>query len=147
MSKKVRLRRGKSLLFVCYGNTCSSPMAEGLARRRLGTSVSLGSAGLSPYHFGAQREAVRVMEELFGVDISGHVTRSLSEIELEEFDWIFVLDGFVYEHLRRHLPEIRSRLVAWPIDDPFGQNLEAYRDSGKTLARLFDKKLIPPAST
>jgi len=86
------------------------------------------------------------MEELFGVDISGHVTRSLSEIELEEFDWIFVLDGFVYEHLRFRLPEVRSRLVAWPIDDPFGQSLEVYRDSGKTLARLFDKKLIPPAS-
>ena len=48
MPHTIEWKPGQRFLFVCYGNTCRSPMAEGLARKLLGEGVRVESAGLAP---------------------------------------------------------------------------------------------------
>src|SRR3954469_25122937 len=70
------------LLFVCTGNTCRSPLAEGIARaeiaRRGWRNVEVASAGLSARNGeAATREAV-VVARREGIDLSGHASRRLT---------------------------------------------------------------------
>lgn len=67
------------LLFVCYGNTCRSPMAEGLAKKILEYKAQVESDGLAPVFDGATPETITVMRELFQVDISTHQTRNVAD--------------------------------------------------------------------
>ncbi len=117
-------------------------MAEGLTRKLLGPEVMVQSAGVSPAFEGAQPEAVAVMKEFFGVDISQHRTRNIFDLSLEEFDWIIALDAYVYETLKARYPEADDRLVLWDIDDPFGRPLAAYRQSARLIEYCVQKFLL-----
>jgi len=68
-------KKKKHLLFVCYGNICRSPMAEGIARKRLGASAEVASAGIGATGGPAAEEAVLVMKLVYGQDISSHIAR------------------------------------------------------------------------
>lgn len=133
----------ESLLFVCYGNTCRSPMAEGLAKKILPDKIDIESAGLSPVFEGAVGEAVEIMKDLYGIDISSHRTRSVSEVEREHFDYIIILDAAVYEILKYRYPILLDRLILWDIADPFGQSREAYERAAEKIRDLIQKKLVP----
>ena len=89
------------VLFVCYGNTCRSPMAEGLAKKMLGNRAEVESAGLMPMFEGAASEAVAVMSELFDLNISQHRPRDISELSLGDYDHIIVLDTYVHNTLSK----------------------------------------------
>ena len=133
----------KSLLFVCYGNTCRSPMAEGMAKTLLPDHVDIESAGLSPVFEGAVEKTVEIMKDLYGADISAHRTRSITEVEAERFDYIIVLDAAVHEMLRYRYPHLRDRLILWDIPDPFEQDFEAYKRTAEKIRQLIQKKLVP----
>ena len=79
-------KKKKRLLFVCYGNICRSPMAEGIARKRLGPSAEVASAGIGATGGPASEEAVLVMKLVYGVDISSHVARPVGAFDLGAFD-------------------------------------------------------------
>ncbi len=142
MSPKIPWKPGQRFLFVCYGNTCRSPMAEGLTRKMLGPGVQVESAGLSPAFAGAQPEAVSVMQVSFDVDISQHRTRSVFDLSPEGFDWIIALDAYVHDSLRARYPESYDRLVLWDIDDPFGRPTEAYLQSARLIEYCVQKFLL-----
>jgi len=133
----------KSLLFVCYGNTCRSPMAEGLAKKLLPDHVDIESAGLSPVFEGAVEEAVEIMKDLYGVDISAHRTRSTAAVEPERFDYIIVLDTGVHEMLKYRYPHLLDRMSLWDIPDPFDQDWETYKRTAEKISQLIQKKLVP----
>jgi len=87
-----------SILVVCLGNYCRSPVAEGVLRAelsRLGLegSVRVESAGTSTYYEGrrphkyARREALRR-----GVDIGAHRARGLNGLDLAAFDLVVTVD-------------------------------------------------------
>jgi protein-tyrosine phosphatase len=82
-----------SVLVVCTGNICRSPVAEGLLLKRLadtplGSDVKVSSAGVRGLEgHGAVEDAVIAAGEL-GVDIAGHRARRLSRQDLEEADLI-----------------------------------------------------------
>lgn len=87
-----------SILFVCMGNICRSPLAEGIFRHRLAEraahlNVTIDSAGTHSYHVGdppdqrAQTAAARR-----GIDISMLGARKVVEIDFERFDYILVMD-------------------------------------------------------
>ena len=94
------------ILFVCTGNTCRSPMAEGLCRSFLGRlrlqqEVEVASAGLNAVAGGpASREAVAIMAER-GIDLSGHKTACLTDEQVRWADLILTME----EHHRRRLLE------------------------------------------
>ncbi len=136
MKKKNLGESDTSILFICYGNTCRSPMAEGLAKKVWGDRVRIESAGLVPVFDGATPEAIDVLLKMYGVDISSHRTRNIADVPLDEFDQIIVLDVYVYETLSRRYPLRSDKFSLWDIEDPFGKNLEAFK---KTATSLLDK--------
>ncbi len=133
----------KSLLFVCYGNTCRSPMAEGLAKKLLPEDVDVESAGLSPVFEGAAEGTVEIMKDLYGVDVSAHRTRGLAEADLGRFDYIIVLDAGVHELLRYRYPRLLDRMILWDIPDPFDKDWEVYKRTAEKIRQLIQKKLVP----
>ncbi|MEM6394376.1 MAG: low molecular weight protein arginine phosphatase [Planctomycetota bacterium] len=96
---------GQTVLLVCTGNTCRSPMAEGIARQVLaemrGVSVEaleedgvrVASAGVSAMDGSAASEqAVEVMAER-GVDLSGHASRGLTVEMVRGADVVYTMTG------------------------------------------------------
>lgn len=121
------------VLFVCYGNTCRSPMAEGLAKKMLGRKANVESAGLMPMFESAAPDAVKILEELFDVDISQHRPKDISELSLDEYDRIIVLDTYVYNTMSKFNKDHSDKLVLWDTEDPFGQDRETYERVAKWL--------------
>ena len=135
VNKKKTENQAPDLLFVCYGNTCRSPMAEGLAKKILGEKANVESAGISPFFDIAQERAVEVMKELFDVDISSHEPRHIKDVSLDKFDFVIAMDKLVHLGLQKR-PEIEAeKLILWEIDDPFGQDLEEYRNCAEKIHR------------
>ncbi|MFY9987247.1 MAG: serine hydroxymethyltransferase [Chthoniobacterales bacterium] len=133
------MNRQKTILFVCTGNVCRSPMAEGLFERMTAERADLRvlSAGVSTYPGQPpSAHAVEVLEEL-GVDISQHRSKPISEKVVEEADWIIAmtrshLDSIIYLFPRAAekvylLREFEPGATSLDVADPIGMGLEAYR--------------------
>lgn len=99
------------ILFLCVANAARSQMAEGLARALFADRVEVLSAGshpdkVSPY-------AIEAMAEL-GIDISGHRSKSVQEIDPTGLDVVITLCA---QEVCPVLPGPIRRLH-WPISDP-----------------------------
>lgn len=123
-----------SVLFVCLGNICRSPLAEAALRaeaERAGLSVTVDSAGTGDWHVGsppdrrAQAVALR-----HGIDISGYRGRQVTAGDFRRFDHVFALDPENLRNLRRIRPsdgtaELRLLMDLVPgregsgVTDPF----------------------------
>ncbi|WP_088183031.1 low molecular weight protein-tyrosine-phosphatase [Sphingobium sp. Z007] len=97
-----------SVLFVCLGNICRSPLAEAALRaeaQEAGIDMTVDSAGTGDWHVGhppdrrAQAVALR-----HGIDISGYVGRQVSAADFRRFTHIFALDADNLKNLRRIRP-------------------------------------------
>lgn len=102
--------RATSVLFVCMGNICRSPTAEGvfrrlLAERRPELEVEVDSAGTHDYHIGAPPDA-RATEAARrrGVDLSRLRARHVIVEDFERFDLILAMDEDNLRELRRRSP-------------------------------------------
>lgn len=98
------------LLFVCMGNICRSPSAEGVFRRVLAErapqlSIEIDSAGTHDYHVGnpPDRRAVEAAKRR-GIDLSQLRARQVSEEDFERFDLILVMDEENLAELRQRAP-------------------------------------------
>lgn len=98
------------VLFVCMGNLCRSPMAEGVFRYYVNQAglerhIAIDSAGTHDYHVGdppdprAQRAAGRR-----GYDLSGHRGRQVSDADFLEFDYLLAMDAMNLRALERLCP-------------------------------------------
>jgi protein-tyrosine phosphatase len=98
------------ILFVCLGNICRSPMAEGVFRRVAEDAGKLhlfeiDSAGMGDWHKGeapdhrAQKAALGR-----GVDISGQAARKVELEDFEDFDLVLAMDGSNIEDLHDIAP-------------------------------------------
>jgi protein-tyrosine-phosphatase len=116
------------ILFVCSGNTCRSPMAEGMAHKILGTNVHVESAGTHAHvRDPPPVNAVKIMRHKFGVDISSHRSRSVYDVHIENFDYVVPMADDVYEDLKRDFPSLREKLLpSWRIDDPYHGDMFTY---------------------
>ena len=132
------------LLFICTGNTCRSPMAEGLAREMFGDAVQVSSAGMEAWE-GAEASfhALAVLKER-NVDLSQHRSRKVRADLLEDADWIIpmtqmqeksLLHSFPqYIHKTRYLGDWRGQKK--DVRDPWGGTLEAYRQTAQEIGEL-----------
>jgi protein-tyrosine-phosphatase len=132
-----------NILFVCYGNICRSPMAEGLAKLIMGSKERIESAGLVPVFEGAAPEAIKVLQDTYHTDISQHKTRNLADVQINAFDHIIILDLYVFETLKNLFPHLSNKLILWDIQDPFGKDIENYRKAAKKIHDLIQKHHIP----
>lgn len=149
------------VLFVCSGNTCRSPLAEGLARkmaaeRRL-SHIAFASAGTGTLDGGGASEGAILVGLERGVDLSTHRTRALTQAILAEADLVLVMGPHHLESVRMHGGEDKAHLLdhfassgqsAGAVHDPFGGTLDAYRETaaeleyqiGRVLDRLSESR-------
>ena len=76
------------VLILCTGNSARSQMAEGLLRHDAGERFEVESAGTKPGF--VRSEAIAAMRE-FGIDISGHRSKSVAEFEGQNFDHVITV--------------------------------------------------------
>ncbi len=148
------------ILFVCSGNSCRSPMAEGIIKTMLNTEyVDIRSAGTSAIDgLPASINAQTVVKE-FGGDISSHKTKYLTRELVEQADLILVMEYKHYETVLElmHdaavktflLKEYKRRTKYNQISDPVGKDIDVYRDTAlemypslKFVAQDVRKRLI-----
>ena len=155
------------VLFVCMGNICRSPMAEGMFRHAvkeagLEQQVVIDSAGTHSYHVGSPPDtrAQQAIQKR-GIDISGQRSRLVTDKDFSEYDYILVMDGANHTHLVRRAPaehqdKIR-RLLSFSrkypnldVPDPyyggnegFEENLEMIQDAVQNLVREIGQTAQP----
>jgi protein-tyrosine-phosphatase/tRNA A37 threonylcarbamoyladenosine synthetase subunit TsaC/SUA5/YrdC len=156
---------GHLYLFVCTGNTCRSPMAEGLFRKLLAerfdcseddlvdrgffvasAGVSAG-AGSPPSH-----EAVEVLKAR-GIDLRGHESQPVTPHLLSQADRIFTMTRSHRDILLREFPDAAPRVSLLAHDgsdvsDPIGAPLDEYRHCADQIEQHLRTVLeeIPEAS-
>jgi len=85
------------ILFVCLGNICRSPAAEGVLRARAARSeraLKAASAGVGGWHQGAPPDPRMIAAcAARGYDISGQRARKLHRDDLSRFDWVIAMDA------------------------------------------------------
>ena len=134
-------QRPGRLLFVCYGNICRSPMAEGIARLRLGPAARIASAGIGATGGPAAEEAVRVMRLVYEIDISGHIARPVGSFDLRDFDAVIAMDASIYHHLREFWGAPEAKLHGWDIEDPLGSGYQVFEATALKIERRLDQFL------
>lgn len=103
------------VLFVCMGNICRSPMAEGifqklLEQHGLADRVLVDSAGTHAYHLGKSPDPRAILTaKARGIDISHLRARQAEPGDFEEFDLILVMDEHNYDTLLFTCPDRRHR--------------------------------------
>lgn len=98
----------KSILFVCLGNICRSPVAAAIARQefaRAGLDVFVDSAGTASYHIGSPADARSMASAAAaGYDASAHRARQLAASDFERFDAILAMDGANLQAIKSRCP-------------------------------------------
>ena len=94
-----------AVLFVCLGNICRSPTAEGVFRKLveaqgLADRIQIDSAGTSDWHIGQppDRRAIEAAR-VRGIDLRGLRGRQASAADFEQFDYIIAMDHENYANL------------------------------------------------
>lgn len=102
------------VLFLCTGNSARSPMAAALLRARSGGAVDAASAGSEPRP--VHPNAVWVMRDDYGLDLSGHTPRRLEAFQAQRFDQVISL----CDRVREVCPEFSGwpEAIHWSIANP-----------------------------
>lgn len=133
-----------SILFVCLGNICRSPAAEGVMQaivdsRDASGRFTLDSAGTGNYHIGDLPDhRMRVHARRRGYELT-HRCRQVSESDFDRFDMVIAMDRSNYENLRRLAPttEAEDKIVemaafvskamrCYAIPDPYYEGAEGF---------------------
>jgi protein-tyrosine phosphatase len=112
MSLPVRIpdERPLQVLFVCTGNICRSPTAEGVARRLFAEAglegrVTFDSAGTHGYHVGEPPDPrTRAFAAQYGYDLSGLRARRVVPEDFVRFDLLLAMDRGHFEYLHQMRP-------------------------------------------
>jgi protein-tyrosine phosphatase len=148
--------RARSILFVCSGYTCRSPLAEALGKRLLADRLGCAPAELEARGFvvrsagvaaapgdAASATAVVVAEE-FGADLSAHRSRFLTpDLLAAATDVIAMTRGHALA-LELRFPGIGPAPALLcgtepDLDDPIGGEIEVYRECARTFDRHLDR--------
>jgi protein-tyrosine-phosphatase len=116
-------------------------MAEGIARKRLGPSAEVASAGIAATGGPAAEDAALVMKLVYGVDISSHIARPVGVYDIRAFDHIVAMDVSIFNHLRDIWGVPEPVLYGWDIEDPLGLGYEAFHGTARKIERRLEQFL------
>ncbi|MFB6258463.1 MAG: low molecular weight protein-tyrosine-phosphatase [Flavobacteriales bacterium] len=140
------------ILFVCLGNICRSPMAEGIMRHKIGErklELHVDSCGTLDAHEGENPDP-RAQEEMVkrGIEIGNIVARPFEEKDFERFDRIYAMDEKNHEDIRERarneeeqakvmmtLDQLPDMEAGTPVPDPYFGAEEGF----KTVYQLLDR--------
>jgi protein-tyrosine-phosphatase len=141
-----------AILFICTANICRSPMAAEIFRRAAeelnGPGVwkvdSAGTWAVNGLH--ASQNAQIVIGSM-GWDISEHLSRDVSEINLHNYDLILTMEAGHKEALLTEYPEIKGRVYmlsemvgsSFDVEDPIGGTIEDYKETVALLEDLIKR--------
>lgn len=151
-----------SVLFVCHGNICRSPAAEGTFRKLLKDKgledyFYVDSAGISSYHTGEDPHpnTVKAAKE-FGI-ILQHKARQFHYSDFEKFDYIITMDHYNYadvlrlmrsgEHkkkvylFREFDPEVKDTQSIPDVPDPYYSGYSKFLEVQKIILRTAERLL------
>src|SRR2546426_4063616 len=162
------VRTVKSVLFVCTGNICRSPIAEGIFRRLIGNrgDIDVVSAGVHAVRGQPPSlYAVQVCAEE-GTDISGLRSQPLTATLVDQATHIFAMTGAHLETIQALFPHTAEKTfllrefeepgtTVWrDVPDPNGLGREVYEDCARiiknalpsVLAFVEQSALVPPGA-
>ncbi len=138
-----------AILFICTANICRSPMAEELFRKASaqidGPGIwkvnSAGTWAINGLH--ASENAQKVIESM-GMDLSEHLSRDVSEVNLDDYDLILTMETKHKEALLIEYPEIDGRVYllsemigsSFDIEDPIGKSMDDYKETVTLLEKI-----------
>ncbi len=136
----------KKIIFVCTGNTCRSPMAEGILDNIAGEEVIVISAGIFASGEKASANSVAVMKEI-GIDISNHISKQLTVSVIEESDIVITMTKAHKNMLISIAEDMQNKIVTlgeWAgedkdVADPFGGDIETYRECREQIFEMVKK--------
>jgi protein-tyrosine phosphatase len=147
-----------TILFVCSGNTCRSPMAEAITRRVLAEKLHISEPeletrkGISVLSAGsyalpgarATPQAVEALKQL-GTDLTHHRSRPLTVELIHQADVIFTMGRSHAAAVQALVPSASEKVAtldpAGDIDDPIGGDTTLYKDLAGQLQTLIEKRL------
>jgi arsenate reductase len=136
--KEIRTEKAVTkVLFLCYGNACRSIMAEALARHFLGNRIEARSAGLVPLGY-IPSPTLGVLGEA-GIPADGLHSKGLAEVRLDDIDFLVNLSGLRVESSIP--PSFSGKLISYHVRDPFGFDIQTYREVRTELESLVKIKL------
>ncbi|NVJ53104.1 MAG: low molecular weight phosphotyrosine protein phosphatase [Campylobacteraceae bacterium] len=95
----------KSIIFVCLGNICRSPLAEGIAKEYIKSNnldIYIESAGTGDWHIGEPPcdNSIKVASQN-GIDISNQRAKQVKKEDFEKFDYVIGLDDSNVQNLKK----------------------------------------------
>jgi len=125
-----RANSQSAVLFVCLGNICRSPLAEGVFRHvalenGLSGSFLIDSAGTGSWHVGSAPDPrSTAIARQYGIDISGQKCRKVSAADFDSFDFIFGMDESNIDALLQRAPDSARHKVHLFMDYALGARME-----------------------
>lgn len=121
-----------SILFVCLGNICRSPLAEAAMRAEVdaaGLDIMVDSAGTGDWHVGAAPDRrAQATARRYGIDISAYRGRQVEAADFTRFSYIFALDSENLRNLRRLAPPDATARLALLMDRVPGRIGDSVQD-------------------
>ena len=147
-----------TILFVCTGNMCRSPLAAGLARGRLAErfgcrpddlpdhGIEVASVGTAAAAGSGPSENAALAARERGVDIRSHRTRPMTVDSLRAADYIWVMTRGHRDAAVRAAPEVATRVTlvdpaGADVEDPIGGDLDRYRACAQRLEEALSERL------
>ncbi len=119
-----------SVLFVCLGNICRSPLGEGIFRhlveqRQLGSKFLIDSCGTGGYHIGSlPHEQSRRVALAHGIDLDGQRARKFSPSDFERFKTIIAMDRENQRDILRLRGAVKQKIYCLREFDPRQDSLD-----------------------
>jgi protein-tyrosine phosphatase len=121
-----------SVLFVCLGNICRSPLAEAAFRReaaRIGLDAEVDSAGTGAWHVGEPPDQrAQMVAKQHGADISFYRARQVEQQDFHRFSHIIALDSQNLAALKMMMPSGGTAGITLLLDHVEGRHGEAVAD-------------------
>jgi len=140
--KKKKTREATLILFVCAGNICRSPLAQGYLRKRIKEEhipgVRVESAGILGIEGKPASEGAAMIARSNDFHIEDHVSQSLTPDLIERSKLVIVMEDYQKDYVLQTYPESKNKIFllqefsrlapsTLPVIDPYGRDPETYR--------------------